>query len=105
VAAGDVRRVGALAGAGLEQAVVLAGREHLVQEEPLGPGGGEAAPELGEGGGVEFGVIELESEGVIPVDAPADGVGGLAIGEVLGELQDGDQGALPGGGVGCPRRG
>ena len=63
----------------------------------MGPAGGEAAAELGEGGEVESGVVELESEGVLPVDAAADGVGGLAIGEVLGELQDGDQGELPGG--------
>ena len=61
-------RVGALAGAGLEQAAVLARLEHLVQEEPLGPAGGEAAAELGEGGEVESGVVELESEGVLPVD-------------------------------------
>ena len=63
----------------------------------MGPAGGEAAAELGEGGEVESGVVELEAEGVLPVDAAADGVGGLAIGEVLGELHDGDQGELPGG--------
>ena len=70
----DVGRVGALAGAGLEQAAVLARLEHLVQEEPFGPGGGEAAAELREGGEVEPGVVELEPEGVFPVDAAADGV-------------------------------
>ena len=90
-------RVGALAGTGLEQAAVLAGLEHLVQEEPFGPAGGEAAAELGEDGEVESGVVELEAEGVLPVDAAADGVGGLSIGEVLGELHDGDQGEPPGG--------
>ena len=68
-----------------------------VQQEPFGPAGGEAGAELGEDGEVEAGVVELQAEGVLPVDAAADGVGGLAIGEVLGELHDGDQGELPGG--------
>src|SRR5262249_5396989 len=91
--------------AGREQAAVLARRKHLVQQEPLSPGGGEAGAELREGGEVEPGVVELEPEGVLPVDAAADGVGGLAIGEVLGELQDGDQGELPGGQCGLPAPG
>jgi hypothetical protein len=93
----DVRRVGTLTGAGLGQAAVLARLEDLVQEEPSGPVGGEAAAELGEGGEVESGIVELEPEGVLPVNTTADGVGGLSIGEVLGELQDGDQSELPGG--------
>jgi hypothetical protein len=91
-----VGRVGALAGPGREQAAVLAGFQHPVQEELLGPAGRLAAAELGEDGEIEAGIIELESEGVFPVDAAADGVGGLAIGEVLGELQDRDPGELPG---------
>jgi hypothetical protein len=90
-----VGRVGALAGPGREQATGLAGLQHLVQVEPLGSAGGETAAELGEGGEVESGVVELQTEGVLPVDTTADGVGGLAIGEVLGELHDGDQGELP----------
>lgn len=42
-------------------------------------------------------VVELKPEGVLPVDAAADGVGGLSIREILGELHHGDQGELPGG--------
>src|SRR5512135_621530 len=101
----DVGRVGALAGAGLEQAAVLAGLQHLVQEAPFGPAGGEATAELGEDGEVEAGVVELEPEGVLPVDATADGVGGPAIGEILGELHHRDQGELPWGQAGLPAPG
>jgi hypothetical protein len=54
---------------------------------------------------VESGVVELEPEGILPVDASADGVGGLAIGEVLGELQHGDQGEPPRGQCGLPAPG
>ena len=60
-------------------------------EERLGPAGGEAGAELGEGGEVEPGVVELEPKGILPVDAAADGVGGLAIGEPLDVLEDGGQ--------------
>src|SRR5262245_51030923 len=61
-----------------EQAAVLAGLQHLVQEEPFGPASRQSAAELGEDGEVETVVVELQSEGVLPVDAAADGVGGLA---------------------------
>jgi hypothetical protein len=39
------------------------------------------------------------------IDAAADGVGGLAIGEVLAELHDGGQGELAGGQCGLPAPG
>jgi hypothetical protein len=92
----DVGRVGALAGTGPDQAAVLAGRQDLIQEESLGPDGHQSAAEFGEDVEAETGIVELEPEGLLPVDAAPDGVGGLTIGEVLGELIDGDQGELPG---------
>ena len=101
----DVGRVGALAGTGLEQSAVLTGLHDLVQEDALRPTGGEAAAELGEDGEVESGVVELEPEGVLPVDPPANGVGGPSIGEILCELHDGDQGELPGGQCGLSASG
>ena len=79
--------------------------EQRVQEQPFGPAGDQAAAELAEHGVVEAGIGQLQAEGVLPVDAAADGVGGLAIGEVLGELQDGDQGEPPGGVGGLSARG
>src|SRR5512135_3256641 len=42
------------------------------------------------------GVGQFQSQGVFPVDAAADGVGGLAIGEALDVLEQGDEGE-PGG--------
>jgi hypothetical protein len=65
----DVGRVGVLAGTGLEQAAALAGHQHLVEEELFGTTSGKTATELGEDGEVEAGVIELESQSVLPVDA------------------------------------
>jgi hypothetical protein len=56
----------------------------------------EAGAELAEHGGVEPRVGQLEAEQVLPVDADADGVRRRTVGEVLAELQDGDQGEPPG---------
>ena len=75
-------RVGALLGAGLDQAVVLAGLEHRLQQESLRTAGDEAGAELAQHGEVEAGIGQLQAEGILPVDASADGVGGLAIGAV-----------------------
>jgi len=52
----------------------------------------QAGAELAEHGVVEAGIGQFQGEGVFPVDAAADGVGGLAIGEALDVLEDGGQG-------------
>src|SRR5262249_37963667 len=40
---------------------------------------------------------QFQAEGVFPIDAGADGLGRLPVGQVLDELKDGDQGEPPGG--------
>jgi hypothetical protein len=40
---------------------------------------------------VKAGVSELQAEDVLPIQAAADGIGGLAIGEVFQKLQDDHQ--------------
>jgi hypothetical protein len=62
----------------------------------LGPAGDEAGAELAEDREVEAGVVQLQAQEVLPVDAGADGVGGLAIGEPLGVLEGRDQRQSPG---------
>jgi hypothetical protein len=64
----------------------------------LGPAGDEAGAGLAEDGEVEVeaGVVQLQVEEVLPVDAAADGVGGLAIGEPLGVPEDRGQRQPPG---------
>jgi hypothetical protein len=41
--------------------------------------------------GVEACVVQLQAQGILPVDPRAHRVGGLVVGEVLGELQERDQ--------------
>jgi hypothetical protein len=41
---------------------------------------------------VEAGIVQFQAEGVLPVDATADGIGGLAVGESLDVLEDGSHG-------------
>ena len=64
-----------------------------------------AGAELAEHGVIEAGIGQFQAQGVLPVDASADGVGGLAVGKSLDVLEDGGHGE-PGGEVaGCPRVG
>jgi hypothetical protein len=60
----------------------------------------QPAAELAEHGVVEARIVEGQGEGVPQVDPGADGVRGLPVGEVLGELDGRDQGQPPRG----PRR-
>src|SRR5687767_7138877 len=84
-------QVGPLLTARLEEATVLqAGqqrRERAIPGLPRAQAGAEIAQERD----VEAGIGELEAEGVLPVEAGADGIGGLAVRFALGELQDGDE--------------
>ena len=100
-----VGRVGALPAPGLEQPQGLAAVQQPLQQQPLGTAGEQAGAELAEHGGVEPRVGQLEAEQVLPVDPGADGVGGRAVGEVLAELEDGDQGQPPGREGGLPPEG
>jgi len=88
--------VRALPAAGLEQASGLAGVEQLVQEPLLGAAGQQARAELAQHRVVEAGVGQLEPKQVLPVDAGAHRLRGLPVGQVLAELQQGDQRQAPG---------
>lgn len=56
------------------------------------PPGDEPGAELAQDGMVEARIGEIQSEDVCPINAAADGIGGLAIGEAFGKLEDGGQG-------------
>jgi hypothetical protein len=90
-----VGRVGALPAARLEQAEFLAAFEQLVQQPLLGTALDEAGAELAQHGGVEAGIGQLQPEDVLPVDPGAHRLGGPSVGEVLAELQQGDQSQPP----------
>src|SRR5687768_1242477 len=95
----DVRKyvcgVGALSAARFEQPEIATPFQQDVEQELLRSPLDQSATELTEDGVVEAGIGELKCEGVLPVDAGANG-GGLAIREVLGELEDRGQGEPPG---------
>ena len=74
----------------------LASVQEGVQEPLFGLAVDQAGAELAEHGVIEAGIGQFQAQGVLPVDAAADGVGGLAIGEALDVLEDGGQGQ-PGG--------
>jgi hypothetical protein len=68
-----------------------------VQQPLLGGPADQTCAELTEYGEAEAGVRQFQAEGVFPVDAGADGIGRLPVGQVLEELKDSDQREPPGG--------
>src|SRR4051812_11681269 len=85
-------RVGALPAPLADQSEFPASFQEGVQELLFGLTVDQATAELAEHGVVEAGIGQLQGEGVLPVDATADGVGGLAVGEALDVLEDGGGG-------------
>ena len=75
----------------LEQAQPAEPLEQHVQQEPLGVALDQTTAELAQDRMVKARVFQLEAQGVLPIDASTNGVRGLAIGQVLGELKDPDQ--------------
>ncbi|GAA2351718.1 hypothetical protein SVIO_002180 [Streptomyces violaceusniger] len=62
----------------------------------------ETVPEAGQYGVVEAGIGQLQAEQVLHIDPGPHRVRGLAVGEVLGELQDTDQSQPTRGDTGTP---
>jgi hypothetical protein len=89
-AAQDVGRVGTLLAAGLEPTPVTAAVQDGVEKAPLSRASDEAGAEFTQDGAIEAGIGQFKGKGVLPVNAGADGVGRLSVGEILGELEDGD---------------
>jgi hypothetical protein len=78
-----------LASAGLDQPGLLEAFQHQAQQL-VGPALlREAGAELRQSGEVEARVVQFETERVFPGDTVCDGLGGLTVGEVVPELQDG----------------
>ncbi len=65
--------------------------QQQVQDLLLQPVGQDPVAEPGQHGEVESRIRQLDAEQVLPVDPCAGSVRGLAVGQVLGELQDADQ--------------
>ena len=69
----------------------LAGLQQLAQQALLGAALEQARAELAQHRVVEARVGQLEPEQVLPVDPRPHRLGGPPVGQVLAELQDGDQ--------------
>jgi hypothetical protein len=86
-----VGRVGPLPAARLEQATGLARLEQPAEQPLLGATTDQPRAELAQHRVVEAGVGELEAQEVLPVDARPHRFGRPPVGQVLAELQEGDQ--------------
>jgi hypothetical protein len=90
-------RVGALSSPWADQAEFPASVQERVEELLFGLTEDQAGAELAEHGVVEAGIGQFQTEGVLPVDAITDGVGGLAVGEAFNVLEDRSHGEPSGG--------
>jgi hypothetical protein len=81
--------VGALPAAATEQAALEQPGQQRVEDRRLQTAGDQPGAELAEHREVEALIAERQPQAVLPVQPAADRVGGLPVGEVLSELQDG----------------
>jgi hypothetical protein len=66
-----------------------------VEQDTVALLGDQASPELGQDRRVEPWIRQVKGEGVLPVDAAADGIGSLAVRQSFRELEDRDKGQSP----------
>src|SRR5947208_11338550 len=83
-----MRRVGALLSSGLEPPHGAAALQQLVEEELFGAPRQQAVPEFAQHRKVETRIRQLQTQQILPVDARADGLRRLTIGESLPKLHD-----------------
>jgi len=79
----------------LEQPQRLATSQQLLQQQSLSTASEQTGADIAKHGVVEHRVGQLEAQETLPIDPGADCLSGPAVGEVLTELQDGDQGQPP----------
>ena len=87
----DVTGVGTLVALWLEQSALADSLQEQVQEQSLGTALDQPATELAQDGVIETGILQLETERVLPNHARAYGIRCLAVGQILDKLERGDQ--------------
>lgn len=90
----DVGGVGALCGALAHEAGLREAGQREAEEAVGAVVFGETVSEVGQHAVVEAGVVQLHGHGVLEVDAAADRLGGLPVGQAEQELQHTDGGQL-----------
>jgi hypothetical protein len=87
----DMRGIGPLTPPPLEPSARFAGGQEGIKEAVASLMGEQAVAKIVQQGKVEPGVGELKAQGIFPIHAAPDGIGGLAVGEPFDLLHDGDQ--------------
>ena len=84
-------RVGPLLTARLEEATVLQRGQERREQAVLGLARAQPGAEFAQEREIKPGIGQFEPEGVLPVEAGADGIGRLAVRDAFGELQHRDE--------------
>jgi len=77
-----------LPAAGFQQPLRTGHRQEGIEEQGLDLPGDQPGAELAQDGMVEAGIGEFQPQGILPIDAAADGVGRLAIGKAFRKLEE-----------------
>lgn len=91
----DMGGVGALPSPGLQQVMGSRGLQDSIQQQSLGGPRHQARAELAQHRAVEASIGKRQAEKILPVDPTPDGIGRLAIRQLLRELQQGHQRQAP----------
>ena len=88
----DVGRITALAATGFQQIMRLSNSQDGIEDTALGAVKHQAATELAQDRVMNAEVGEFQAEQVLPVDARANRIGCLAVGQAFPKLEQGHQG-------------
>jgi hypothetical protein len=69
--------------------------QHEIEQQSLCTTINEPTAELAQHRVIKSWIVELQAECVLPINPSTDAVSGLAVGQVLDELEHGDQGQAP----------
>jgi hypothetical protein len=74
-----------------EQSVLAELLQEHVQQQPFSAIVNQPTPELAEHGVVEARILELQTQGILPINSTPDSISCLAVRKILNELKDRDQ--------------
>jgi hypothetical protein len=86
-----VAGVSSLATVCFEQSVLTELLQEQVQQQPLSTTINQSTVELAEHSVVEARILELQTQGILPINSTPDGISCLAIRQILNQLKNCDQ--------------
>src|SRR5580692_9986366 len=100
-----MRRIGSLSSSWFDNPQMYETSEKIIEEQSFGIACNQTRAEFAEHRMIKARIVEFQAQHILPIDASADGIGGLPIGKPFGKLHDADQGKARGRFRRLPERG